>query len=106
MPFYPPRRGVGPMPRQRFGVPSEGPFRRPNNFNNYPNQYQYNNYPDQYQYNNFRQEQPMFNPYQQSQNNGFGGLPDHINTVMGHMGTFTNGINMMRQVGALMSLFR
>ena len=36
----------------------------------------------------------------------FGGLPGNLNTIMGHVGTVTNGVNMVRQLGAIMSLFR
>lgn len=33
-------------------------------------------------------------------------LPDHLNTIMGHMGTITQGVNMMRQIGSLLSMFK
>ncbi|MEK4628554.1 MAG: hypothetical protein ABS944_12900 [Solibacillus sp.] len=64
------------------------------------------------------QEQPNFYPngglqgnQQYYQNNGFqnsrfGNLPNHLNTIMGHAGTITNGVNMMRQLSSIMSLFR
>ena len=54
-----------------------------------------------------RAMQPNYPPYQQFQGPRIGGrLPDHLNTIMGHAGTITNGVNMLRQMGALLSLFR
>ena len=56
-----------------------------------------------------RQGQQQFNPYaqpQQQQGSRFSGLSDNLNTMMGHVGTITNGINTMRQVGAMLNLFR
>ncbi|AWE07964.1 hypothetical protein DCE79_11440 [Lysinibacillus sp. 2017] len=98
MPFYPPagRRGPYPIQRQRFGPPPPNAFSRPNNGAFYNgNQF------------DPRQDQQMFNPYQQQpQPSRFGMVSDNLNTMMGHMGTITNGINMMRQVGGIMSLFR
>lgn len=109
MPFYPPeaRRGQFPAPRQRFGPPTQNSFNRRNEANYYGNQFDPRQ--GQQMFNQFdpRQGQQMFNPYQQQpQPSRFGMVSDNLNTMMGHMGTVTNGINMMRQVGGLMSLFR
>ncbi|WP_341302557.1 hypothetical protein MHB44_09530 [Lysinibacillus sp. FSL H8-0500] len=49
-----------------------------------------------------RQMQPYISPNQPTQ----GRLPDHVNTIMGHVGIITNGVNMLRQMGSLLSLFR
>ncbi|WP_230875113.1 hypothetical protein [Lysinibacillus cavernae] len=51
-------------------------------------------------------QQPYYSPNQQMQGSRLGNLPDHLNTIMGHAGTITNGVNMLRQMGALLSLFR
>lgn len=90
-------RGPRPMPRQRFGNPVQS---------NYPQQRR-EPYPPYYPQNpNYGPQQP-FNPYQQIQGPGYGGgLSDNLNTIMGHVGTVTNGINAMQQVGSLMNLFR
>ncbi|HWL24568.1 MAG TPA: hypothetical protein VNR38_12610, partial [Ureibacillus sp.] len=32
-------------------------------------------------------------------------IPEHLNSLAGHMGTITQGINIMRQVGSLLSMF-
>jgi len=50
--------------------------------------------------------QPFFYPNQQLQPSRFGRLPQHINTIMGHAGTITNGVSMLRQMGAFLSFFR
>ena len=81
MPFYQPNPRRRPMPpsyRQGFGPHFQG-----------------------------RQDQRFFYPNQQPPNvSRFGRLPDHLNTIMGHAGTITNGVNMMRQVGSLLRMFR
>lgn len=94
MPFYPPqyRRGGFPAANRRFGPPPPIPYRRPNEFFSSSNPF------------NPRQQQPFINPYEQPPI--YGSFPDDLNTVMDHMGTITNGINMMRQIGGIMSLFR
>lgn len=81
MPFYPP-----PNPRGRAPQPYRQGFRAPNQFR--------------------RQGQPFFYTNQQPPQFRNGGLPNHLNTIMGHVGTITNGVNMMRQIGSIMSLFR
>ena len=48
----------------------------------------------------------QFNPHWQGQQSRFDGLSDNLNKMAGHMGTVTNGINMMRQVSAMIKLFR
>ncbi|RPJ94924.1 hypothetical protein CW357_13130 [Rummeliibacillus sp. TYF005] len=82
MPFYPP-----PNPRRRPQPPYRQGFRTPDQFRG--------------------QRQPFFIPNQQ-QLPQFRSreLPNHLNTIMGHVGTITNGVNMMRQLGSIMSLFR
>lgn len=80
MPFYPPNR------RNRSYQPRYSPgFRSP------------------YQ---GMQQQPFFDPTQQPAPSRFGQLPDHLNTLMGHAGKISYGVNMIRQVGAIVSLFR
>ncbi|WP_431026986.1 hypothetical protein [Lysinibacillus sp. LZ02] len=94
MRFYPPdnrRRPISPMYRQRFGPPTQ--MRRPGNPFFVPNQMR-------------GQEQFFYSPYQQPQFSQFGRLPEHLNAIMGHAGTITNGVNMLRQMGALLSMFR
>lgn len=80
MPFYPPNPRMRPFPpryRQGFGPPIQG-----------------------------RRGQPFFNHYQQPQTSRFGRLPQHLNTIMGHAGTITNGVGMLRQMGAFLNFFR
>lgn len=79
MPFYPP-----PTPRRRVPQRYRQDFRTPQQFR--------------------RQGQPPF--FYTNQQPPYGGLPNHLNTIMGHVGTITNGVNMMRQLGSFMSLFR
>lgn len=78
MPFYPPNPGRRPFPPgNRQG------FRPPNRFS--------------------RQPRPFFTaPNQQAPTSRFQGL----RTVMGHVGTVTNGINMLRQMGSVLKFFR
>ncbi|MCL1699299.1 hypothetical protein [Lysinibacillus sp. Bpr_S20] len=79
MPFYPPNSRMRPFPpgyRQGFGPPMQG------------------------------RRQPFFHPNQQPQTSRFGRLPQHINTIMGHAGTITNGVGMLRQMGAFLNFFR
>lgn len=103
MPFYPPsnRRNPFQMTRQPYGYPAPNRFRGQNNFYPSPNQFrgqnQYTAPPNQFE------STPYFNPYEQPP---YGRAPTNLNTMMGHVGTITNGINMMRQIGGLMSLFR
>ncbi len=78
--FFPPNPGRGPFPpryRQSFGPPNLG-----------------------------RQQQPFHYPNQQPQTSRFGRIPQHLNTIMGHAGTITNGIGMLRQMGSLLRFFR
>ncbi len=79
MPYFPPNPRRGPIqPRYRQGYgPSQGRF-----------------------------VQPFYYPYQQPQTSRVGRLPQHLNTLMGHAGTITNGVNMIRQMGYFLSLFR
>ena len=79
MPFYPPNPGRRPFPpgnRQRFG-PSNQMGRRPRPFIA-PNQ------------------------NQQAPTSRLQGLK----SVMGHAGTVTNGINMLRQMGSVFKFFK
>lgn len=98
--FPPNGQQFGPPPqmgRQQIGMP------RPNEFAR-PREAFYPPYPV-----NPRQGQQQFNLYpqqQQQQGSRFSGLSDNLNTVMGHVGTITNGINTMRQVGAMLNLFK
>ncbi|MDD1504313.1 hypothetical protein PVA17_16335 [Lysinibacillus sp. CNPSo 3705] len=80
MPFYPPNPRMRPFPprnRQGFGPPIQG-----------------------------RRGQPFFYPNQQLQTSRFGRLPQHLNTIMNHAGTITNGVGMLRQMGAFLNFFR
>ncbi|MER2029593.1 MAG: hypothetical protein ABS903_10520 [Solibacillus sp.] len=100
--FPPNGQQFGPPPqmgRQQMGMPRSNEFAR-------PREAFYPPYPV-----NPRQGQgqQQFNPFpqqQQQQGSRFSGLSDNLNTMMGHVGTLTNGINTMRQVGAMLNLFR
>lgn len=99
--FPPNGQQFGPPPqmgRQQMGMP------RPNEFAR-PREAFYPQYPV-----NPRQGQQQFNPnpqqQQQQQGSRFSGLSNNLNTMMGHVGTITNGINTMRQVGAMLNLFK
>ena len=111
------------MYSQRSGVPIRSRRQGRPYYNTPPGQPQpfYNNPPGQQQpfYNPgpYQQQQPFNGPYnqqpfnnqyfqQQPQGSNFGRLPDQLNRIMGHAGTITNGVNMMRQMGAIFSLFR
>lgn len=100
MGMFPPngQQQFGPPPqmgRQQMGMPRSNEFNR-------PREVFYPPYPV-----NPRQGQQQFNPYpQQQQGSRFSGLSNNLNTMMGHVGTLTNGINTMRQVGAMLNLFR
>lgn len=111
--FPPNGQQFGPAPqmgRQQMGMPRSNEFARPREafYPPYPvnprqgqGQQQFNPYP--------QQQQQQFNPFpqqQQQQGSRFSGLSDNLNTMMGHVGTLTNGINTMRQVGAMLNLFR
>ena len=80
MPFYPPNRRNRPFPptyRQDFGPPYQS-----------------------------MQEQPFYYPPQQPPVSRFGRLPANLNTIMGHAGRISNGVNMVRQMGSLIRFFR
>ena len=89
--------GPPPMARQPFGYPMQNAF--PQSRDPYPPFY------PQSPNSNGQWQQP-YNPYQQMPNQGNRGLSDNLNTIMGHVGTVTNGINAMRQVGSLLGMFR
>lgn len=133
-PTEPRRVPMPPVYRQNFGPPNQmrsqvppmfnRPQQRPDFFRPYPQHQPMANVnrqplgffgPNQQQpfFDPYgRQQQPEFNqqgPFQQQQQqqpSRFGRLPDTLNTLMGHAGTITNGVNMMRQFGSLLSLFR
>ena len=131
MTFYPPNPGGGPFPpryRQNFepprpfgrqGYPPPPPFRRQAPFNPQGNPMggQGNPYFNPNPFGN--QGQPFFgsdqfgmqDPAAYNPNQPFGaprsrGLGGQLNTLMGHMGTVTNGVNMLRQLGSIMTMFR
>ena len=132
MTFYPPNPGGGPFPprnRQNFGPPSPfgrqgnpypppAPFRRQAPFypQGNPMGGQRNPFFNPRPFGN--QGQPFFDqnpfgmqdPASYNPNQQFGaprrGVGDQLNTLMGHMGTVTNGVNMLRQLGSIMTLFR
>ena len=95
--------------RQQFGYPPMSPpqfgFAPPNSFQQ-PNYFSPYNQGNSFGIEPWQQQQVPFNPYQQIPNQGYGGLPDNLNRIMGHVGTITNGINMVRSIGSIMSLFR
>lgn len=99
-----PRMGYPPPAGQQFGPPQMGRqrmgFSGPNEFSR-PRDSFYSPYP-----NDPRQGQQQFNPNSQAPGSRLGGLTDNLNTMMGHVGTITNGVNTMRQVGAMLNLFR
>ena len=99
--FQNPRQQFGypPMSHQQFGFPTPNSFPQQNYF--YPP-----NQENSFGINQWQQQQQPFNPYQQIPNQQFNGMPDNLNRIMGHVQTITNGINMVSQVGSLMSLFR
>lgn len=126
--FVPP----GPLGRQGSPYPSPAPLRRQgsrflspgqmggqvdpsfyqNQFGNqgqsFLNRNQFGN-PGQsfFNQNQFGAQDPAaYNPNQQFGGSGLGGLPGQLNTIMGHVGTLTNGVNMLRQLGSIMTLFR
>ena len=88
------RYGPQQMFEQQFGPPRNNAFSRRQDYSSYP-------YPM-----DPRQGQPQFNPNQQMPGSRQGSLSDNLNTMMGHVGTITNGINAMRQIGSIFSLFR
>ena len=55
---------------------------------------------------NFNSQQPFMFNNQQPQTSRFGNLSNNLQAMMGHAGTITNGVNMLRQMGSLLSLFR
>lgn len=93
MQFYPPdprRRPTPPPYRQRVMPPNQ--FQRQDDSFFYLNQ--------------VTQQNPFLPPNNQPQVSRFSRLPDHLNTIYGHMGTIRNGVDMMRQLGAFLSRFR
>lgn len=80
MPFYPPNRrspSFQPPNRQGFRSPYSG-----------------------------MQQHPFYGPPQQQPPSRFGQMPQQLNTLMGHADKISYGVNMIRQVGAIVSLFR
>lgn len=69
----------------------------------YPNEVRGQGTPDYYP-NQMQGQQPP--PNQQRRPSRFERLPDHFNTLVGHMGTINNGIQMMRQFGSILNIFR
>ncbi|MED4403362.1 hypothetical protein [Metabacillus fastidiosus] len=83
MPFFPPNPGRRPFPpghRQR--VRPVPPFRRQPGYLFSPNQ------------------------NQQAPASKIQGLSGNLNKMMGHVGKVTNGVNMIRQIGSIISLFK
>lgn len=111
-----PRRGpVPPAHRQNFGQPNE--MRRPENpylYNQQPQGYQQppQGYPQQPQgYQQQAQGHPQYPQGYQQQPQGYPQqgprrrLPD-MNRMMDHAGKVSEGINIMRQIGALFNFYR
>jgi hypothetical protein len=88
------RQGFGPpqMSNQRFGSPRNNAFSQRQDYAPYPM--------------DPRQGQQQFTPYQQEAAPRNASFSDNLNTMMGHVGTITNGLNAMRQVGSMFNLFR
>ena len=80
MPFYPPNR--------------RNPFFQPSNQQNFRSPY------------SGMPQQPFYFPPQQPPPSRFGQLPEQLNTLMGHADKISYGVSMIRQVGAIVSLFR
>lgn len=103
MPFYPPRYRREPfqMTGQRFGPPMPNQFRGQNHFYSPSNQFsgQRNFLGPQSQL----ESRPYLNPYEQPP---YDRAPMDFNTMMGHVGTITNGLSAMRQIGGIIGLFR
>ncbi|WP_274310125.1 hypothetical protein [Solibacillus daqui] len=97
--MYMPGQQFGPPPfaRQPFGYQMQNSFPPPRN-SNYPI-YPQNPY-------SYGQGQQPFSPYQQMPMQGPTERPDHLNTILGHMGTINNGLNMIKQFSSIMSIFR
>lgn len=108
MPFFQqyPRRGPDPQDFGTYQSRRQRPYfyanqarpERSNFFSNQgrqpPNYYPNQSWPQPYQINPYEPTPP------------FGGLSDNLNTLMGHAGTITNGVNLMRQIGSFISLLR
>lgn len=108
-----PPQYYGPQQQTDFYMPEpqlQQIFNQPSNFYG-PNQPHPNLNPffmqqptmppmNQQNQNQFQQQQP------QQQQSPMGRFPDTFNTIMGHAGTIQNGVNMMRQLGSLLRLFR
>lgn len=125
MTFYPPNTGRGPFPpryRQNFGPPPfgrqggpmpGGPFRRQTPYFQQQNQmgnpyYSQGPFGNQgqsfFNQNQFGQQGPA--AYYPNQQFGARGLTGNLSNLMGHVDTVKNGVNMLRQFGSLMTLFR
>ena len=105
--FPPNGQQFGPPPqmgRQQMGMPRANEFARPREAFYPP--YPVNPRQGQQQFNPYPQQPQAQQPQQQQQGSRFSGLSDNLNTMMGHVGTITNGINTMRQVGAMLNLFK
>ena len=108
VPFFPQQNPIGGQgnpfynPNQ-FG--NQGPFYSPNQFGNqgpFYNPNQFGNQGSFFNPNQFGMQDPAsYYPNQQFGGSRLGGL----NTLMGHVGTVTNGVNMLRQLGSLVNLF-
>ena len=116
MVFYPPNPGRGQFqPRYRQRYQSDRSFgRQPAPFF-YPNQ----PYGDPYRMQGFPGNmsnwmgpsnpfgsQPYPNYYPNQQPGAPYGMPNTLNTLMGHVGNITNGVNMIRQLGSFLGFFR
>ena len=108
MPFYPPddrrraftqgpRRGAVPPYRPNFGPSNE--MRRPDNPYMY-NQQQPQRNPQQQMPQGYPQQVPQGYPQQAPRRR-----PD-INRMMDHAGKISEGINIVRQIGALFNFYR
>lgn len=104
MQFYQPNFGGRPIPTYPQNFVSPTAYRRPNNTLYYPSEFV--RPMDSYYFPNHlypANRQPYYSPYQQT---GPSKLPNALNLIMDHAGTITSGVNMVRQIGSIMSLFR
>lgn len=84
-----PRRGNYPYyPPNQFRR-QESPFFIPNQYRQQP-------------------EEPYYDPYFQQQYSpqGLFGHSNRLNNLMGHVGTLSNGMNMLNQIGTMVGMFR
>lgn len=122
MPYYPPdprrRAALPPIYQQRLVNPQllrrqedlyfqPSQIRRQEDFFYHPPQMRRQNSPFLNPNQTMRQGLPLASPpNQQQQFSRFGRLPEQLNTIMGHVGTVTSGVNTIKQIGSFLKLLR